>query len=332
MHAVAAQQVCAVFSTESVPPPDRLSFWRDTVLRRMEPTVQLSETRPFRARMVRFSSEHGDMLEHSADPVVVVRTAQQCRHDGCDDISFGFVLDGISIHTEKGNQPIRAGDANIIDCARPLDMRLSRHRTMSLVLRRARVQDALGIDPALLPELRLPRVGMTAILRGHMQETLRQALHLSPEERTVAFDTAAELAMAAIRGALARPLEGERFPRALHQAALALIARECTDPELTPIRVAAALGCSRAALYRLFAGAETSVSAHIWTARLEHAYGMLLSDLHAATAIGEIAFRSGFVDHPTFNRMFRRRYAMSPRDVRSRQECSFLKERSKEFS
>ncbi len=48
----------------------------------------------------------------------------------------------------------------------------------------------------------------------------------------------------------------------------------------------------------------------------EQARALLMSPAYIAISIGEIAFRSGFVDHRTFNRMFKRRHGMTPQDVR----------------
>jgi AraC-like DNA-binding protein len=149
-----------------------------------------------------------------------------------------------------------------------------------------------------------------------MQATLEQAAHLSPWEQALAMDIAAVLAEAAIPSALARPLDADRYPHRLRQAALSLIERSYKDPELTPLRITTALGCSRAALYRAFAATGESPAALIWAVRLARAQAMLASAAHAGLSIGEIAFRCGFTDPPTFNRMFKRHYAMTPREAR----------------
>jgi transcriptional regulator GlxA family with amidase domain len=57
-----------------------------------------------------------------------------------------------------------------------------------------------------------------------------------------------------------------------------------------------------------------------WSARLELAQDMLSSALYSHLRISEIAFRSGFIDHPTFNRMFKRRYGISPQAARARRD------------
>jgi AraC-like DNA-binding protein len=43
---------------------------------------------------------------------------------------------------------------------------------------------------------------------------------------------------------------------------------------------------------------------------------MLSSPGHEDLLISEIAFRNGFLDQPTFNRMFKRRFGLTPREVR----------------
>ena len=51
--------------------------------------------------------------------------------------------------------------------------------------------------------------------------------------------------------------------------------------------------------------------------RLAHAYGMLTDPGLAHMRIGDIAYLSGFGDPSYFNSVFRRRYAMTPSDVRA---------------
>jgi AraC-like DNA-binding protein len=85
---------------------------------------------------------------------------------------------------------------------------------------------------------------------------------------------------------------------------------------LTPDLAAVSLGCSRASLYRAFVRHGESVAAVIWATRLEQARRMLASSTHLGLNVSEIAFRSGFVDQSTFNRMFKRRYGTTPREAR----------------
>lgn len=67
---------------------------------------------------------------------------------------------------------------------------------------------------------------------------------------------------------------------------------------------------------RSFAKHGESVSAAIWQARLVCARRMLGSPAGIGLLIAEIAALSGFREMPTFTRMFKRRYGMTPGDAR----------------
>jgi hypothetical protein len=75
-------------TTDVVPERERLSFWREQVLRRLEPTKALVEDQPFRAHVRRIIGPGAELLDCTSDAVHVVRTAARCRRDGCDDISI----------------------------------------------------------------------------------------------------------------------------------------------------------------------------------------------------------------------------------------------------
>jgi AraC family transcriptional activator of tynA and feaB len=153
---------------------------------------------------------------------------------------------------------------------------------------------------------------------SHLRAIAEQAAHLPPEQRILAIGVATEMALSILQIEMHGSMDVERFDAGFYHAARALIYSHCTDPDFGPERVASVLKCSRAALYRAFAGRDQSVAAMIWSARIEHAQDMLTSALYSDLLIGEIAFRSGFVDHPTFNRIFKRRYGMSPQEARAR--------------
>lgn len=60
-----------------------------------------------------------------------------------------------------------------------------------------------------------------------------------------------------------------------------------------------------------------SLATGLQEARLTRAYAMLTQTHGGILSIGEIAFRCGFLDHATFTRMFRRRYGMTPSELRA---------------
>ena len=69
----------------------------------------------------------------------------------------------------------------------------------------------------------------------------------------------------------------------------------------------------------LFEEAGTTFSAFALERRLDGARSMLRSSRYATWSITEIALESGFGDLSHFNRRFRRRFGMTPNEMRADQ-------------
>jgi transcriptional regulator GlxA family with amidase domain len=67
---------------------------------------------------------------------------------------------------------------------------------------------------------------------------------------------------------------------------------------------------------KLFEAENTSLSQYVLGERLTHVHRLLTDPHHATRKIGDIALVVGFGDISTFNREFRRRFGMTPSDVR----------------
>jgi AraC family transcriptional regulator, positive regulator of tynA and feaB len=304
-------------TTDGIAPSERLSYWRDSVLRRMEPIRAVAQDRPFQGRLRRVIGVDGELIEHASDAILAVRTAQRCRADGCDDISIDLMINCVTAKLDHGGERhVRAGDLCIVDYARPAQVVRSRHRALGLILPRARVREVLGDDLSALAGRRLPARGIGALLRSHMRLTFEEAPNLAPEQRAAAITAAVEMALVALAAENRACADVEQHGEGFYHAARRLIDRDCANPDLTPEVVAMALGCSRASLYRAFFRRGESVAAIIWATRLEQAWRMLTSSSDLGRPVSEIAFRSGFLDQATFNRMFKRRYGRTPREAR----------------
>jgi AraC family transcriptional regulator, positive regulator of tynA and feaB len=299
-HAVG---VAESFSTRPIRPAERLSYWRESVLRRMEPSALPGA---FQASFRRVAGAGAALVDHCSGPIEAERTALRCRRDGGDEISIDLMVScRRALLEHNGTLKLSPGDLCVVDYAQPNRVVRSEHRAA-----------ALGEDPAALAGLRLPGSGLGAVLRSHLRATLDAAPQLTPEHIQTSLEAAVSLGLAVLlaahRGEVAVPPEGG----GLRHAAIRLIERSCTDTMLTPERLAQTLGCSRATLYRAFDDAGAGgVAARIWQARLEIAHRLLAQ---SAAPIGDIAWRSGFTDTATFIRMFRRRYGMTPGEASRR--------------
>lgn len=308
-------------TTAGIAPKERLAFWRDGVLKRMVPVQALDETRPFEARLRRVVGVGVELVEHSSDAILAERTQRRCSLDAIDDISIDLMVDCASARMDHGGERrVRPGDICFVDYARPVQVVRSRHRAGGLILSRRRVQDAIGGDLSSLAGRSLPLEGLGKVLRSHLRLTLEEAPRLTPQGRLAAIAAGADMTLAVLQAERRGAADLEQFEGGFYHAACRLIARDCADPQLTPEIVAISLGSSRASLYRVFLRHGESVSAMIWEKRLVRAWRMLTTPGHGDLLISDIAFRSGFLDQPTFNRMFKRRFGLTPREARNSAE------------
>jgi AraC-like DNA-binding protein len=264
------------------------------------------------------------LAEHASEDIVAARTAAQCRQDHADEICVDAMAACSSAWMSQQGQQQRVvrGSLCVLDFGRPLEVRRSRHLAAGVVLPRQCVREVIGEKVDELGGRRLASSAIGTLLQSHLRVTLDQAARLSPQQRAVATIAARELALAVLQAEVLGVVDPDWFPDGLYQAARRLISDSCHDPELTPTELARRLQCSRASLYRAFARQGDSVAAAIWSARLTKAWAMLTVEGQAEAQVSEIAFVAGFVEQSSFNRMFRKRFGMTPREARaSRQEC-----------
>jgi AraC-like DNA-binding protein len=306
-----------VHTTDGVPAAQRLAYWREGVMRRMVPLAVEGTASPFRGRMRRIVGESLELIEYASEDVVAVRSAERCRVDGCDDITIDMMRRCTSAFMEhRGMHRIKAGDLYLVDYARPSEVRRGSHCTVGITMSRGLIRDVLrtGVEPR--AGMTFPARGLAQVLRQHLQATFDEADRMSVEDRAAAAKAAKDMALVLLQASQEGAADPERFAQGFYCAALGLIDQECGNPDLTPERIAIGLGCSRATLYRAFARNGQSVTAAIWQARLERARRMLSSSQGIGLLISEVAALSGFREMPTFTRMFKRCYGMTPRDAR----------------
>lgn len=89
-------------------------------------------------------------------------------------------------------------------------------------------------------------------------------------------------------------------------------------PGLTITTVAADQGISPRYLQRLIESTGATFSERLTELRLQHARSLLSDARRGQRRIADVALRCGFSDPSYFNRIFRRRFGETPRDMRSR--------------
>lgn len=302
-------------TTDGMAARDRIDYWRDAVLRRTRPEVVRNEQQ-FCARLRRIVLADVELIEHASDNIVSGRAAGRARFEGGDDIAIELMRSGSANLTHNGEHRLKAGDLWLVDYAQPFQTERSRHRACGIVLSRRRVHDALGSDLSKLGGHRLPARGLAAVVRTQMTAALDEAPYMTPQQRIAAVNAVADMALIVLQTERFGAANADQLGKGLYQAALAVIERACVDPDLSPERIALAIGCSRATLYRLFSQNDMSVAETVWQARLGRVRRELCSAAGIGMTVGDIALNSGFTDLSSFSRMFKRRYGVAPQELR----------------
>jgi len=120
----------------------------------------------------------------------------------------------------------------------------------------------------------------------------------------------------------AAPVSLETSARLAHrQRALQYIRTNIEEEDLCPQKVAQACGISLSYLHQLFRESERSVEATITEERLLLARRKLNDPSRAHMSIASICYESGFNDATHFSRAFKRRFGVTPGDVRKALTC-----------
>lgn len=142
----------------------------------------------------------------------------------------------------------------------------------------------------------------------------------SPELTALTCQHVLELISASAAEQLERRASGsepEDLSGARLRLALADIASNHTDPELTVDAVAARLGLSTRQLQRLFEQAGIRFTECVNELRLKSAHDALADPRMSGRSVLDIAMDAGFSDVSHFNRLFKRRFDSTPRALRS---------------
>ncbi|MCP5395156.1 MAG: helix-turn-helix domain-containing protein [Sphingomonadaceae bacterium] len=193
-----------------------------------------------------------------------------------------------------------------------MDMQTS-HEVADLMMPLGWLDRYLPDPQALLGQPLSVREGWGAPL-GALLETMLDSLDTSPLPRSMVAEQVGSLL--ALATGFHEPPVG-RHGAQLARQVLRRIESDFADPELTPQRIADDLGISKRYLQALLAGSGTSFVQELNATRLDRAGDMLADPAYRNVAVGEIAWRCGFLDPGYFTRLFRKRYAVAPRQYRA---------------
>lgn len=298
--------------------PDAADVWRTLVRPYVDVRVE-SDPRQFFGEMA--GTHLGDsMISRSTSAATLAnrRHALDIRLGQMDHLLIQFLVAG-SIRGQYGKRKIDVppGSISLLDLGQTLDTRTDGLTTITLTVPRDRLPTSLrgrNLHGVVLD----PLDGATQLLASHLEALMAHAPRLS--HTAMAASVNATLMM--LCGGLSQPVSATADTQdsardAMRRLAQRQIERQLDSDQISPERIAATIGVSRAALYRLFER-DGGVRAYIQARRLDRCFDELLLSTGSRIVIADLAYRHGFSSESVFSRAFRRRFEMSPGEVRAR--------------
>ena len=299
-----------------VQPKHAFEFWRATALAPFGDIRNVHPRDAFRAKRLVVSGAGWGLIHTVSSPVGLTIGPRQLDRNGPETVVIGVGLDGIGYQQqgERGGR-LGAGDISFLSRHRPLVAGTqSDYAEIRLALPRTTFEAWIGPVDAFAGRC---IVGDPALaeFKAALRRFAATAAWMSQDEAQAAFEGLLHLLGNRVRDPEARPgylLSCE----AVASVAWAYIVRRLHDPRLGPAEIQAALGISRTQLYRAFAGTG-GVAAAIRDTRLDLAHRRLATPRADGMLIATIVYACGFTDVPSFNRAFRQRFGLSPRELRA---------------
>ncbi|NVO14084.1 MAG: helix-turn-helix domain-containing protein [Rhodoplanes sp.] len=308
----------SLFDTADLPPPERFAAWRESIGVFLE------------VDLLRSGDEaHFDGWAESylVDDIVLSRCAASAQkfdrrplrvaHDSIDNYMIQVLVDG-TIDMAFGRRALSFPTGQVIafDLADVMDTVNSTFDLVSVFIPRRRLAPLLARPDSLNGATVDPVSGTGRLLATYLLSLYQSAAQLSPTQASAAAAALIELIALAFNGVAH---DGGDVPEALGKAELLrvqnFIRAHLAAQTLGPDMIAAALGISRARLYRLFAPIG-GIAEYIREQRLRRCLTDLVSAKQARRQVAEIAWAWGFSDPTHFARAFKQRFGRTPTEIR----------------
>jgi AraC-like DNA-binding protein len=308
------------FSTEDIPEPDRVAFWREHYGRIMlRADIEPAREVPFSAHNRWLALPSLQLLDGASSPMKIARRRQHLC-DGNDDVVVAINSTGsVAIESGGREQTLREGEAIVLSGAEPFTFdRLSFGHSFSFrVPRRAFETTDLAIDEALMRPIGRDRTALKLLTHyaswllhsggGLDRPLLKLSVRHLNDLLALAIDDAPDFG----ETARTRGLRAARL-----RLAKSYIISHSERRDVSIGSVAANLHVTPRYLQRLFEADGTTFSEFLIRQRLARAHQLLCDPNSQKLAISSIAYDVGFGDLSYFNRRFRRQYGLTPGEVR----------------
>jgi AraC-like DNA-binding protein len=305
------------FSSEGLRAVDRVPFYRD-VIGRMWARVDLEpvgEDLRIDARFCRLPDLSVAYVEGSA--VRVTRT--RAMAEGRDHVLLAITLEGAATYSQRGCEAtISAGSAVVLSDAEGHRMERTTSRSLMVGVPRTTLAPMLSNPDAALMSVIPDSIEPLRLLTGYTRILITDSTLLDTVAlRCLAVSHVHDL-IALTLGATsdAAQVAAGRGLRAARLRSIKVDIAQNLAGDVTVAALSARHRLSPRYIRKLFEGENTSLSQFVLGHRLRRVHRLLADPRYAERTISDIALAVGFGDISTFNREFRRRFGMTPSDVR----------------
>lgn len=309
----------SVFSTDDVPPEQRKQTWAESISVLFDVSSHQNDPDDnTHATLTSFLLNDQVMFTHSQIfGQKFERGAFRTARDGLDYYLIQTILSGDQ-EVSRGSKSasFEEGDLLVIDLADRHKASTSDFEHLTLVLPRHLLAPKL-VSPD-NQEGRILKKGnpLATLVTEHMKTLYSVADRMTIEEAALTVEPAVGLIASALNGST-NLVENDAAgtARATLQRAKMFLEENLQRPNLSPDELCKHLNLSRASVYRLFAPVG-GISNYIQERRLQRCAEDIVNPHFSSRRIYEIAYAWGFTNESHFSRVFKRRFDISPSDLR----------------
>jgi AraC-like DNA-binding protein len=305
------------FLSDDLPPADRLPSYRDAVgriLARMD-IQPVGENFSCNARLHRLRDL--SILSIAGSAVRVNRTREMA--DGGNQVALVMYLEGVATVSQRGREAsVPRGGSVLFSTADALRIDRTTARFLCVGVPMAVLAPMLSSPDAALMSVIPSKTETLRLLTGYIDLLIdNPTLMGTAELRRLAANHVHDL-MALALGATrdAAEIAVGRGLRAARMRAIKADIAQNLEGDVTVAALSMRHHISPRYIRKLFESESTSLSQFVLGQRLTRVHRMLADARHADRTIADIALAAGFGDLSTFNREFRRRFGVTPSDVR----------------
>jgi AraC-like DNA-binding protein len=258
------------------------------------------------------------LYEASRSAAIYRRSRELIEHD--DVVLIAGLTPGYEVRHLGRTLNMKCGEAVILTGAEPASFGGPAQNSVSLLRVPVRLLSPLvaDLDSAYGQPIPADSAALQLLTRylGILQESGTFAVPELRRQAVLHIHDLIALAIGATRDA-AEMAKGRGPRAALLPVIKEDIATRLDHPNLSVATVAARHRIKPRQIQRLFESEGTTFTEYVLAQRLARAHRLLINPLHASQKVSTIALDVGFGDLSHFNRAFRRRYGMTPSDLRT---------------